>query len=214
MSGAILRAAVAPADTPEVRADSVEQAFLTGLGLAAPAGLNAYLPLLIVAIADRFVGGITLDRPYDLLSSNLGIGLLVVLLTIELVVDKIPTLDHLNDLVQSAIRPSAGAYLMMAATTETGLDPILALLIGLAGAGGVHAVKASARPAVTVTTGGMGNPLVSMVEDGIAATIAILAIAAPIVATVLLVIALVLLLWAARWVARRARHRSATTSSP
>lgn len=192
----------------------MEQAFLTGLGLAAPAGLNAYLPLLIVAIADRFVGGITLDRPYDILSSNLGIGLLVVLLTIELVVDKIPAIDHLNDLVQSAIRPSAGAYLMMASTVDTGLDPVVALLIGLASAGGVHAVKASARPAVTVTTGGMGNPLVSMVEDGIAATVAILAIAAPIVATVFLAVALLLAIWAARWVGRRARRRTATSSPP
>jgi len=187
----------------------VEQAFLTGLGLAAPAGLNAYLPLLIVAIADRFVGGMTLAAPYDLLSSNLGLGLLIILLTIELVVDKIPAIDHVNDLVQSAIRPASGAYLMMASTTDTGLNPVIALLVGLAGAGGVHAIKASARPAVTITTGGLGNPIVSMIEDGFAATVAILAIVAPFVAIAILVLVLLLAFWAARWVSRRARRQTA-----
>ncbi|MEA2524915.1 MAG: hypothetical protein QOF73_2142, partial [Thermomicrobiales bacterium] len=32
----------------------MENAVLTGLGLAPSAGLNAYIPLLIFALADRF----------------------------------------------------------------------------------------------------------------------------------------------------------------
>src|SRR5688572_27120204 len=89
---------------------------LTGLGLALPAGLNAYIPLLAVAIADRYTGLIELNSPYDTLSSPAVMIVLAVLLTIEVLADKIPVVDHVNDLIQSAIRPAAGAVLLMAST--------------------------------------------------------------------------------------------------
>ncbi len=60
----------------------MENALLTSLGLAAPAGLNAYLPLLILALADRFSNPITLNAPYDLLGSSWGILIITVLLTV------------------------------------------------------------------------------------------------------------------------------------
>jgi uncharacterized protein (DUF1015 family) len=48
----------------------VETAILTGIGLAAPAGLNAYIPLLALALADRATTRVTLHAPYDVLSSE------------------------------------------------------------------------------------------------------------------------------------------------
>jgi hypothetical protein len=181
----------------------VVAAFLTGLGLAVPAGLNAYIPLLVVAIASRFTGGIELDEPYDLISTNAGIGLLVLLLTVEIVVDKVPGLDHMNDLVHSVIRPPAGAALMMAATSSTDLNPVLALFVGLGCAGAMHAIKAAARPMVTVTTGGIGNPLISMGEDGLAAITAVIAIFAP----YFVILPLLLVLGSSLWTLRRLRAR-------
>ena len=74
----------------------MEYPFLTGLGLAAPAGLNAYLPLLIAALVDRFSSRINLDSPFDFLSSTWGIVILTLLVTVEVVVDKIPGIDHLT----------------------------------------------------------------------------------------------------------------------
>lgn len=187
----------------------METALLTGLGLATPAGLNAYLPLLIVALANRFTGGIALESPYDLISTNWGIGILVLLLTVEVVVDKIPGFDHANDLINSAIRPPAGAALMMASTSDTDLNPVIALVIGLVCAGAVHAVKAAVRPTITMSTGGVGNPLVSMGEDMVAATTAIVAIVAPI----LVVIALFIFVGAAFWSLRRLRLRGSPSRS-
>ncbi len=181
----------------------MDSAFLTGLGLAAPAGLNAYLPLLIVALADRITGGITLERPYDFLSSTPGILILVLLLTVELIADKIPGVDHANDLIQSAIRPAAGAALMMASTSDTSLSPVLALVLGLVTAGGVHAVKAGTRPAVTVASGGLANPIVSTVEDMVAAIVAIVAIVSPLAVVVLLALLVIALVWGGRAVRRR-----------
>lgn len=178
-------------------------AFLMGLGLAIPAGLNAYIPLLVVAIASRFTGGIELDEPYDLISTNAGIGLIVLLLTIEIVVDKIPGLDHINDLVHSVIRPPAGAALMMAATSSTDLNPVLALVVGLGCAGAMHAIKSAARPMVTVTTGGVGNPLISMGEDGLAAITAIIAVFAP----YLVILPVLLVVSSNLWILRHYRAR-------
>ena len=72
----------------------MEFALLTGLGLAAPAGLNAYIPLLVLALAARFSTAVTLASPFDVLSSTWAIVILLVLLTVELVVDKVPGLDN------------------------------------------------------------------------------------------------------------------------
>ena len=83
----------------------METAILTGIGLAAPAGLNAYIPLLVLALADRATTRVTLHAPYDILSSNVGIAILVILLTVEVTVDKIPGVDHVNDLIQSFVTP-------------------------------------------------------------------------------------------------------------
>jgi hypothetical protein len=134
-----------------------------------PAGLNAYVPLLIVALADRYTGLIHLAGPYDVISSPIAILIIAVLLGVELLADKIPLVDHVNDLVQSAVRPAAGAILLMATTEPVpSINPVVAMLVGLSVAGGIHVAKTSFRPLVTATTGGLGNPVVSAVEDGTA----------------------------------------------
>ncbi len=187
----------------------MENAFLTGIGLAAPAGLNAYLPLLLLALADRITDRITLDQPYDFLSSGWGIGVITFLLTVEVVADKIPGIDHVNDLIQSAIRPAAGATVMMASTSDgSSLNPVVALILGLLTAGSVHAAKATTRPAITVSTGGLGNPLVSLVEDGVALVTSLVAILAPILVVVPLVAFFALLLYGYRRFRRRPRTSS------
>ena len=180
----------------------MENAVLTGLGLSPSAGLNAYIPLLIFALADRFTDRVTLDNPYDFISSTPGILIVLLLLTIELVADKVPGVDHANDLIQSAIRPAAGAFLMMASTSQDdSLNPVISMILGLFLAGTVHGVKATARPAITVSTGGLGNPVISMIEDGISAVTSIFAIIAPIVAIFLLFL-LGIFLW---WMYRKVR---------
>ncbi len=181
----------------------MDSAFLTGLGLAMPAGLNAYLPLLIVALADRFSNLISLGRPYDLLSTNVGIGLLLLLLTVEVVVDKIPGADHVNDLVQSVLRPAAGALLLMAGTEDGRLDPAVAFFVGLFAAGTVHAAKATTRPLLTVTTGGFANPFVSFGEDLVAAVGAVVALVAPALVLVFVALFAGVFLWALMKLRRR-----------
>jgi hypothetical protein len=167
----------------------VENAILTGIGLAAPAGLNAYIPLLVLALADRATTRVTLDAPYDVLSSNIGIALLVVLLTIEVAVDKVPGLDHINDIVQSFVRPAAGAIVAVASTSGVvSVNPAVMVLAGVLLAGSVNAVKVTTRPAVTIGTAGVFNPIVSIAEDIVATLASVLAIFLPILVVLILAI--------------------------
>ena len=165
----------------------METAVLTGIGLAAPAGLNAYIPLLVLALADRATTRVTLTAPYDILSSNLGIAILVVLLTVEVAVDKIPGVDHINDLIQSFVRPAAGAIAAVAATTGVvTINPAIMVLVGVVLAGSVNAVKVTTRPAVTVGSAGILNPFVSVGEDALAVLASVAAIFVPFLAILFL----------------------------
>lgn len=181
---------------------------LTGFGLAMPAGLNAYIPLLAVAIADRYFGLIHLNSPYDVIASPGGIALITVLLLVELLADKIPVVDHVNDLVNSVIRPAAGATLMMASTDAISyINPVLAMMLGLVVAGSVHAVKAGVRPVVTASTGGVGNPIVSAGEDGVAIGLSVIALVAPILILLVLAAQSALIVYLLRERRRRRRER-------
>jgi hypothetical protein len=193
----------------------VESPFLTGLGLAGPAGLNAYIPLLVLAIADRTTSRIDLAQPYDFISSTWGILILLALLTVELVVDKIPGIDHANDLLQSVVRPAAGAVLIMAVTNEQGvINPVVAMLLGLGTAGAVHAVKTVSRPAVTVSTAGAGNPIVSIIEDVVAIVASILAILLPIIAVLTFVLLAIFVYWSYARVRRYVRRTRSVSEPP
>ncbi len=90
-------------------------AILGAFGLAGAAGLNAYLPLLVIAILGR-TGVLHLGGSFELLTATWAIALLSVLLAVELIVDKIPGADHVNDVVQTFVRPTAGAILFAANT--------------------------------------------------------------------------------------------------
>lgn len=150
--------------------------FLSGLGLSSACGLNAYIPLLILALADRFTTIVELRQPFDMLSSPWAILALLLVLPTELILDKIPRVDAISDRFHTVIRVPAGAVAMMAATGQgDGLHPLLAALIGAAAAGTVHLFKLRARPAVTRMTAGIANPFVSLIEDFAAVVVSITA---------------------------------------
>ena len=182
---------------------------ISAFGLSAASGLNAYIPLLIVGLTARFTDWITLEAPFDLLSNEWVLGALVVLLGIEFFADKIPVVDHANDAIQTFVRPAAGAILFASeAQVITSIHPIVAMILGLLVAFGVHATKATARPLVTVATGGVGNPVVSTVEDVASIGITITAILAPII----LLFAFALLLYVAYRLWTRKKAEAVSTA--
>ncbi|MCS6964194.1 DUF4126 domain-containing protein [Thermoflexus sp.] len=181
---------------------------LSAFGLAAAAGLNAYIPLLVVALLARFTDWLRLAPPYDTLTHPALIGLLILLALIEFFADKIPAVDAVNDGLQTFVRPAAGAILFGAQTGAIEeIHPVLAMACGLLVAGGVHGLKAVLRRGIQATAPPLApitTPMVSALEDLASLALTLIAILA---AWVLLVLVALLGIWGWRRV-RRARMGS------
>lgn len=174
-------------------------AALTGMGLSAAAGLNAYIPFLIVALVARFTDVITLPATYAWIESWWAIGIGAVLLLSEVVLDKIPAVDSVNDAVQTFIRPAMGGLVFAATAAAADLDssawmtahPWVGIVLGVVVSGLVHTGKVAARPVVNMGTAGFGAPVVSTAEDGASLGLSLAALFAPL----LCLVALILLAW-------------------
>ena len=179
---------------------------LTAFGLSASAGLNAYIPLLVVGVIAHYTDWIQLNPPFDVLSNAWTLIVIGILLIIEMLADKIPAVNHINDVIQTAIRPAAGAIIFASsAHVITNLHPVIALICGLLVAGSVHVVKAVAvRPAITATTAGTGNVAASIIEDVVATALSILSVVIPVLVGAFLVLFVALIVW---WLWRRASRR-------
>ena len=175
---------------------------LAAFGLSASAGLNAYIPLLIVSLLAKFTDLIELSEPWNAMESWWVIGVLILLSVIEFFTDKIPAVNHINDAIQTFIRPTAGAILFAAsAQVVTDINPVFSIIAGLLVAGTVHAVKSVVvRPTVTATTAGLGDIPVSIFEDGISTMLSVLSIALPAVVGVVLILMAIGIIW---WLSKR-----------
>ena len=169
----------------------------SAFGLSASAGLNAYIPLLVVALLARFTNVITLSSPWDTLTSWWVIGVLAVLSLVEFFADKIPAVNHINDAIQTFVRPAAGAIVFAAsAKVISDVHPVFAMAMGLLVAGSVHAVKTVAvRPAVTATTAGAGNIPVSIAEDVISTLLSILSVIIPVLIAAVVILLTSWIIW-------------------
>src|SRR3712207_6008531 len=187
---------------------------LTGTGLAASAGLNAYVPLLTVGLLARFSDLVELPAGWQWLSGGWVLAVLAVLLAVEVVADKVPVVDHVNDVVQTVVRPTAGGLAFGAGSTSetvTVTDPgaffsshqWVPIAAGIVIALTVHGVKAAARPVVNASTGGVGAPVASTAEDLGSVLVSVAAIVFPL----LVLLALAALAWCTVWIVRRRARR-------
>jgi hypothetical protein len=196
-------------------ADVVLEA-LTGTGLAASAGLNAYIPLLSVGLLTRFTDVINLPEQWQWLENPWVLGILGVLLTVEFVADKIPAVDHVNDVLQTVVRPTSGGLVFGAASsaeTATVTDPAaffsnnqwVPVVIGIVIALAIHGMKATVRAGINAVTVGFGAPVASTIEDAVSVSMSLAAILLPVLVLLFLVL-IVLLFW---WAMRRRKRRKA-----
>ncbi|WP_019137001.1 DUF4126 domain-containing protein [Cellulomonas massiliensis] len=185
---------------------------LTGIGLSAAAGLNAYIPFLVVALLARFTDVVTLPAGWEWMESWWAIGIGAVLLAADVVLDKIPAVDTVNDAVQTAIRPASGAVLFAATSAAADLEqsswvqdrPWVPVVAGVLVALAVHGTKASVRPVLNASTGGVAAPVVSTVEDGASLGLSLVALLLPLLVLVLLGLGV----WAVVRLRRRRRARA------
>ncbi|WP_221247814.1 DUF4126 domain-containing protein [Brevundimonas basaltis] len=181
---------------------------LLGLGLASATGLRTFLPLLMLALAARFeMFDVRLIEQMEWLISWPAIAALGVATTAEFLGDKVPAIDHGLNVIGYVTRPVAGA--IAAGSVFWAVDPAMAalagLIVGAPAALAFNAAQTGVRVGSTTTTGGLGNPVVSLIEDVLAVLTVIVAFLAPIlVPLVLLVLAVVVFR-----LARRIRDRRA-----
>jgi hypothetical protein len=187
---------------------------LTGMGLSASAGVNAYIPLLAIGLLDRYTGLIDLPPSWHWLANGWVILILLVLELIEQIADKIPAVDSVNDVLHTVIRPTAGGLSFGAASeskTATVSDPgaffsshqWVPIAAGVIIALCVHGTKAAARPVINVSTFGVGGPVTSVVEDVFSVATSLVAIVVPF----LVIIMAALFVWFVVYVVRRRRRR-------
>lgn len=176
-----------------------------GLGLATSVGLNACLPLLLLACASHFhLAGVRLNDHFAWLSSDASLIVLGFAAALEIVGDKVPAIEHILKALGLVLRPAAGT--LAAASVFTHTDPttaaVMGLIVGAPSSFGFHAATSDIRVASSVTTMGCLNPILSVIEDLAAVLLTILGMLAPLLVP-LVVVGLGLLLWKAAKVAKR-----------
>lgn len=187
------------------------------MGLATSAGLNAYIPLLTFGLLARYTDVVTLPSSWGWLENGWTLGIVAVLLVVEVIADKVPVVDHVNDVLQTVVRPTSGGLVFGAAAGSQSVtvdnpgeffsgDQWVPIAVGVLISLAVHGAKASVRPVVNATTGGLGAPVVSALEDIASATLAVVAIVLPALVLILL-FAMVIAFW--RLLRLRRRRRAA-----
>lgn len=188
---------------------------LAALGLSSTAGLRAYLPLLAVGLAGTGDSPLVPLQPdFKDLSSPPVLVILTILVIVEFTIDKVPVIDHLSDLIHTVIRPVSGAVIM--AGTQNSLSDVNMWVAAIAGALLAlvfHGAKAATRPVVTAGTIGHGNPVVSLVEDGLVVLSVLMLTLLPFVGFFLFVV-IAFLIWRGirgivRWLTGQRKRRGA-----
>ena len=186
----------------------------TGFGLATAAGLNAYIPLLILGMLARFTDVVALPHGWSWLENGWVLTIIAVLLAVEVIVDKIPALDSVNDAIQTVVRPTSGGIVFgsgTAAQTVAVTDPAafahsgqwIPIAIGAVLALVVHLTKTTIRPAANIATAGVAAPVLSTIEDVVSVVLVAVAIVLPLLAVVIVAV----LMWAAVKMVRRRRQQ-------
>jgi hypothetical protein len=182
----------------------------SAFGLSTAAGLNAYIPLLVIGLMSRFTNLIELSAPYDILEHPITLVVIALIALLDFIGDKIPAVDHALHTVGVAIHPIAGALAFMAANSGAGdVNPILSAICGIVLAGGAHLTRTTARPVATATTAGVANPFVSLIEDVMALLVSVLAIVIPIVAFIVVLVLAIVMIMVIRRISRRLRRKQA-----
>ncbi|MFC4059987.1 DUF4126 domain-containing protein [Planomonospora corallina] len=177
-------------------------AAMTGLGLSTAAGLNAYIPLLVVGLLANLTDHVRLPQEFAWLSDGWVLAIIGVLFLAEVVLDKVPVVDSVNDMVQTVVRPASGGVVFSATEAAARLDgsdwmarqPWVGWALGIGIALAVHVMKSAARPAVNASTAGVGAPVVSTLEDAGSLGMSLAAVFLPVLAAAAAVV-LALLSW-------------------
>lgn len=162
---------------------------LAGVALAAACGLRVFLPLLVMGAAAH-LGWFTPAGDFAWLGATPALVALGVATAVEVAAYHVPWLDHLLDVAGAPLAVAAGVVAMAAATDS--LPPFLRWSLAVVAGGGMaglfQGLTGMARLGSTLATGGVANPVFAGVESAGALTIAVVALALPVLALIGLVL--------------------------
>lgn len=202
-------------------------ATLTGLGLSAAAGFNAYIPFLIVALVARFTEYVTLPAEFSWIASPWAIAIAAVLCIADFFIDKVPALDSVNDAISTAIRPATGGLIFAASTAAEDFEqhsalmaqnPWIGVVLGVVVALTVHSGKTISRPVLNTSTGGLAAPVASGAEEGFSLAMSLTAIFFPILVIFFLIVIVIGLIFIThktrKFLTKRRQRRENAANQP
>ena len=168
-----------------------------GIGLSASCGFRVFVPLLAASIASK-LGVLSLGTGFQWMGSTPALVAFAVATVFEIAGYYIPFVDHILDSITTPASVVAGTLLTASVLTPH-IDPMLkwglGIIVGGGSAGIIQAGTALTRATSTVTTAGVGNPVVATMEHILSITGSILSFFIPVIIAGLVIILIVLLLF-------------------
>lgn len=191
---------------------------MIALGLAAACGFRVFLPPFVVGVLHA-AGQVELAESLAWLSSPIALVAFGGAMILEIVAYFVPIVDNVLDTVATPAAVVAGT--VVSASVITDMSPVvqwsMAAILGVGVTGPVQMTTAALRGASTVTTAGIGNPLLALGETAGAGLVTALGIFAPILGVVVVVVclatAIFLLRRGARWLQPPAQGGAPTGAS-
>jgi len=151
-----------------------------GIGLAAATGFRVFVPLLVAGIAAR-TGMLPLTDSFQWLAGTPALLMLATAAVFEVLAYYIPGVDHLLDLVAGPAAVAAGV--IASASVMADIPPAVMWPVAVIAGGGVAGLTKGATALLRAKSGamtaGLSNPVVATVETLGSTSIAILAVAVP-----------------------------------
>ncbi|EDP70036.1 hypothetical membrane protein [Flavobacteriales bacterium ALC-1] len=159
-----------------------------GIGLSASVGFRVFLPLFALSLASYF-NVWELNESWLWIGSTTAVIILGIATFVEIIAYYFPIIDNVLDTIAIPLATIAGIAVMV--STVADLSPVITWALAIIAGGGTAAtVKSSAsatRLGSTVSTAGIGNPIVSTIETGTSIVMSIISIFIPVLAIILVI---------------------------
>lgn len=172
---------------------------LLGVGLAASCGFKAFVPFLIMSIAN-LSGHLELSEGFAWIGTYPALVVFVLATVLEILAYYIPVVDNALDIISTPVTIICGV--LVTVSCIQGLSPLfswtIAVILGGTAAGVTKTINTSVRAVSTATTVGLGNMVVNTFQTFMSIIMSINSIFMPI--TVIIMLAIII------YTARKFKH--------